>query len=624
MGSPDLESHAPLVREAALESRPPRRNLGLLLLGPLVASLLALVYFLGDKPGSSQGLGSSSGSDEDEFPWTDRMLKWHHTAFHFQPPRNFMSDPSGPIYYRGWYHFFYQHNTNAAYWGHIAWGHAATPDLLNWVHLPVAVYPDHWYDIEGDWTGSVAALPDGRVVMLFTGGVGAVGNELAQVVNVAWAADPDDPLLTRWVKQEGNPVLVSPPGIGLKDFRDPNPAWYDSSSSTWYVLVGSKNDSLSHTGIALVYTTTDFLSYTLLPGILHSVDIVGMWECTDLYPVSVSGPSTHLGLENSVPPGENVKHVLKAGLNDEWHDYYAIGTYDREGNKWTPDDESLDVGIGLRYDWGKFYASRTFYDPVKRRRVLWGYVGETDTRSVDVQKGWASVEGLPRTVLFDVKTGSNLLTWPAEEVESLRSSSKNFSNIAIAAGSTVHLDVEDANQLDIEAEFVIKKEELELAIQADVNYNCSTSDGASQRGLLGPFGLLVLANQDLSEQTATYFYVGRGTDGSLQTHLCQDELRSSKANQITKRVVGHTVPVLDDETLTLRILVDHSIVESYAQGGRASTTSRVYPTQAIYEDAKVFLFNNATGATVIAKSVKIWQMSPTSNRSHGYPGSQAL
>lgn len=160
----------------------------------------------------------------------------------------------------------------------------------------------------------------------------------------------------------------------------------------WRVLVGSKNDSIDHTGIGLVYTTKDFISYNLLPGVLDAVDKVGMWECTDLFPVASAGPLTGQGLDNNVPPGKDVKHVLKAGLNDEWHDYYAIGTYDREANKFTPDDETINVGIGLRYDWGKFYASRTFYDPVKQRRVLWGYVGETTTEDVDIKRGWASVE----------------------------------------------------------------------------------------------------------------------------------------------------------------------------------------------------------------------------------------
>lgn len=53
--------------------------------------------------------------------------------------------------------------------------------------------------------------------------------------------------------------------------------------------------------------------------------------------------------------------------------------------------------------------------------------------------------------------------------------------------------------------------------------------------------------------------------------------------------------------------VDHSIVESFAQGGRRVITSRVYPTKAINGGAKVFVFNNATGVSVTA-SVKAWQM----------------
>lgn len=54
--------------------------------------------------------------------------------------------------------------------------------------------------------------------------------------------------------------------------------------------------------------------------------------------------------------------------------------------------------------------------------------------------------------------------------------------------------------------------------------------------------------------------------------------------------------------------VDHSIIESFAQGGRTCITSRVYPTKAINNDAQVFLFNNATHAKIKA-SLQIWQMS---------------
>ena len=55
------------------------------------------------------------------------------------------------------------------------------------------------------------------------------------------------------------------------------------------------------------------------------------------------------------------------------------------------------------------------------------------------------------------------------------------------------------------------------------------------------------------------------------------------------------------------IQVDHSIIESFAQGGRTVITSRVYPTEAIYGAARLFLFNNATDINIKA-SLRIWQL----------------
>lgn len=71
----------------------------------------------------------------------------------------------------------------------------------------------------------------------------------------------------------------------------------------------------------------------------------------------------------------------------------------------------------------------------------------------------------------------------------------------------------------------MSKEAVEDVVEADVGYNCTTSAGAAGRSVLGPFGFLVIADENLSEQTAVYFYIGKGTDGNLQTSFCQDELR---------------------------------------------------------------------------------------------------
>ncbi|KAK6132179.1 hypothetical protein DH2020_034080 [Rehmannia glutinosa] len=548
--------------------------------------------------GVSQGVSEKVfrrvGGGNLSFAWTNVMLSWQRTAYHFQPEKNWMN---GPLYYKGWYHLFYQYNQDSAVWGNITWGHAVSRDLIHWLHLPYAMVPDQWYDINGVWTGSATILPDGRIIMLYTGDT----FDVVQVQCLAYPANLSDPLLLNWVKDPNNPVLVPPPGIGYKDFRDPTTAWLSPDGDKWRITIGSK---VNKTGISIVYETKDFIKYELLDGYLHAVPGTGMWECIDFYPVSLTEEN---GLDTSVN-GPGVKHVMKASLDDDKNDYYALGTYDPIKNKWTPDDPELDVGIGLRYDYGKYYASKTFYDQNKQRRILWGWIRETDAEELDLLKGWACLQSIPRTVVFDQKTGSNIVQWPVEEVESLRSDMVEFNDVKLGPGSITPLKVDSPSQLDLVVSFEIDKETVEATAESDSNgYDCPTSGGAANRGVLGPFGIVVLADETLSELTPIYFYIAKGPNGKVETHFCADELRSSKASDVDKIVYGSKVPMLDGEKLSIRSLVDHSIVESFAQGGRTVITSRIYPTKAINNAARVFLFNNATGASVTA-SVKIWKM----------------
>ncbi|XP_016476945.2 acid beta-fructofuranosidase 2, vacuolar-like [Nicotiana tabacum] len=529
------------------------------------------------------------------FPWTKQMLAWQRTSFHFQPKKNWMNDPNGPLFYKGWYHLFYQYNPEAAVWGNIVWGHAVSRDLIHWQHLPVAMVADQWYDINGVWTGSATILPDGKLVMLYTGST----NESVQVQNLAYPADPSDPLLIKWVKYEGNPVLVPPPGIAAKDFRDPTTAW-TTPQGKWRITIGSK---VNKTGISLVYDTIDFKNFELLDGVLHGVSGTGMWECVDFYPVS---KVVENGLDTS-DNGPAVKHVLKSSLDDDRNDYYALGTYDAVAGKWVPDNPTIDVGIGLRYDYGNFYASKTFYDQEKKRRVLWAWITESDSEAADICKGWASLQPIPRTIKYDKKTGSNIITWPVAEVENLRFNSKEFDKVEVKPGNVVPLEVGTATQLDIMAEFEVDPKVLEKLEGSNATYECRSSGGSAERGALGPFGLLVLTDKGLSEQTPIYFYIAKDAAGNFTTFFCNDLTRSSEATDVRKLIYGSTVPVLQGEKLSLRTLVDHSIVESFAQNGRTAITSRLYPTKAIYEDAKLYLFNNATDVTITA-SVKIWQI----------------
>nr|APM87558.1 1-FFT [Taraxacum brevicorniculatum] len=532
-------------------------------------------------------------------------LRWERTAYHFQPAKNFIYDPNGPLFHMGWYHLFYQYNPYAPIWGNMSWGHAVSKDMIHWFELPVAMVPTEWYDIEGVLSGSTTALPNGQIFALYTGNA----KDFSQLQCKAVPLNASDPLLVDWVKYEDNPILYIPPGIGPKDYRDPSTVW-TGPDGKHRMIMGTKQNG---TGMVHVYHTTDFINYVLLDEPLHSVPNTDMWECVDFYPVSTINDSAL----DIAAYGSDIKHVIKESWEGHGMDLYSIGTYDAYKDKWTPDNPELDVGIGLRVDYGRLFASKSLYDPLKKRRVTWGYVGESDSPDQDINRGWATIYNVGRTVVLDRKTGTHLLHWPVEEIESLRSNVREFNEIELVPGSIIPLDIGMATQLDIVATFKVDPEALMAKSDINSEYGCTTSSGATQRGSLGPFGIVVLADLALSELTPLYFYIAKNTDGGLVTHFCTDKLRSSLDYDGERVVYGGTVPVLDGEELTMRLLVDHSVVEGFAQGGRTVITSRVYPTNAIYEEAKIFLFNNATGASVKA-SLKIWQMGSASIQAYPF------
>ncbi len=52
-----------------------------------------------------------------------------------------MNDPNGLIYYKGWYHLFYQYNPNNCDWASMHWGHAVSEDMVHWKDMPIALTP---------------------------------------------------------------------------------------------------------------------------------------------------------------------------------------------------------------------------------------------------------------------------------------------------------------------------------------------------------------------------------------------------------------------------------------------------------------------------------------------------
>ncbi|TKW04297.1 hypothetical protein SEVIR_7G099200v4 [Setaria viridis] len=524
------------------------------------------------------------------------------TGYHFQPRKNWINDPNAPLYYKGWYHLFYQYNPKGAVWGNIVWAHSVSRDLINWMALKPAIEPSIASDKYGCWSGSATMLPDGTPTIMYTGVNRPDVNY--QVQNVAYPRNKSDPLLREWDKPSHNPIIVPKAGINATQFRDPTTAW--RAGGHWRLLIGSVTGP-AH-GVAYVYRSRDFKRWTRVERPLHSA-ATGMWECPDFYPVEAAGRRE--GLDTSVSGRRARKYVLKNSLDLRRYDYYTVGTYDRRAERYVPDDPAGDERH-LRYDYGNFYASKTFYDPAKRRRILWGWANESDTSADDVAKGWAGIQAIPRTVWLD-PSGKQLLQWPIEEVEALRGKSVTVKHRVIKPGQHVEVTGLQTAQADVEVTFEVSSlagaESLDPELAGDAQRLCGAR-GAAVEGGVGPFGLWVLASADRQERTAVFFRVFRPARGGDKpvVLMCTDPTKSSlNPNLYQPTFAGFVDTDISDGKISLRSLIDRSVVESFGAGGKTCILSRVYPSLATGKNARLYVFNGGK-ADVKVSRLTAWEM----------------
>ncbi|KAJ0076067.1 hypothetical protein Patl1_33498 [Pistacia atlantica] len=329
--------------------------------------------------------------------------------------------------------------------------------------------------------------------------------------------------------------------INASFFRDPTTAWL-GPDKRWRVIIGSQ---IKDKGLAFLYRSKDFVYWIKAKHPLHSENYSGMWECPDFFPVSTN---SRKGVDTSII-GLKTKHVLKASVGKTPHDCYIIGTYNVTADKFIPEEGSMNGVSALRYDYGKFYASKTFFDSARTGGFCWD--GLMNHRL----KKMISRRAIPRGLWLD-KSGKQLVQWPIPEVEKLRAKKVNLPSKLLRGKSLLPVSGITAAQADVEISFEITK--FEKAEVLDPNWTnpqllCSQK-GASVKGAL------VL--------------------------MCSDQNRSSLNNDNDKTTYGAFLDVDPvHEKLSLRSLIDHSIVESFGGGGKACITARVYPTLAIDDEA---------------------------------------
>ncbi|KAG8374098.1 hypothetical protein BUALT_Bualt11G0095600 [Buddleja alternifolia] len=507
----------------------------------------------------------------------------------------------GPMYYNGIYHLFYQDNPKGAVWGNIVWAHSVSTDLINWKKLPNAIYPSKPYDQYGCWSGSATILPGNKPIILYTG---IIDKNKTQVQNYAIPANLSDPFLQQWIKPDNNPLVVPDLSINKTAFRDPTTAWLGREGH-WRISIGGRWGT---TGIAYLYRSKDFMHWDKATNPLHSRNGTGNWECVDFYPVSISRKN---GLDTSVL-GSGVKHVLKVSLDVTRYEYYTLGTYSLEKDVYIPDEEMVDGWNGLRYDYGNFYASKTFFDSSKNRRILWAWANESDSKADRVKKDWAGILLIPRTIVLD-PNGKQLLQWPIVEVEALRGKKVQLSNKMLVKGALIEIKGITAAQADVEVTFSFNT--LDKAEPFDPRWdrydaqNICSEKGSTVQGGLSPFGILTLASQNLEEYSPVFLRVFKAQNKHIVL-MCSDASRSTLKDgtgAYRPSFAGFVDVDLTGKKISLRSLIDHSVVESFGAGGKTCITSRVYPTLAIYDNAHLYAFNNGI-ETVKIDSLKAWSM----------------
>ncbi|KAI5393520.1 hypothetical protein KIW84_060590 [Lathyrus oleraceus] len=480
----------------------------------------------------------------------------------------------------------------------MVWAHSVSKDLINWIHLNDAITPTCAGDINSCFSGSATILPGEKPVMLYTG----IDEKRHQVQNLATPKNLSDPYLREWEKHPQNPLMTAPNEVEEREFRDPSTAW-KGKDGKWRVIIGAQNGD---EGKVILYKSDDFDTWIVDPNPFLVTEGTGVIECPDFFPVYINSTNgVDTSMENS-----SVRHVLKISYQRTHIDYYLIGKYvsDSDQEKFIPDEKYSGTWNDLRFDYGKFFASKSFFDYAKNRRILWAWVRETDSRQDDIEKGWAGLQAIPRKFWLD-KSGKQLMQWPIEELEKLRDNQVSITGETLLTRSTLEVKGITASQVDVEVLFELPDlESAELLDPSEVDPQVLSSEQyASRKGVIGPFGLQALASEDQTERTTISFRIYRVVDRYICL-MCSDMSRSSLRQGLDKTIYA-TIFDIDPsiKTISLRSLIDRSIIESFGDGGRACITSRAYPFYAIDRDAHLFVFNDGSQSVVISQ-LNAWSM----------------
>jgi beta-fructofuranosidase len=338
-----------------------------------------------------------------------------HPIFHVTSPAQWMNDPNGPIFYKGFYHLFYQLTPFSDESGVKYWGHVRSRDLAHWEPLPIALWPSAELGEASIWSGCCTINGLGQPMCFYTS-IGESKSAFDQATQ--WAATSDDDLIT-WKKSPSNPVLSEAVNEGTKiyDWRDP--FIFQEGKKTFLVLGGhlaKKGDA----AVSIYEAQNSELTKWKYRGVMFQIPDAPTAECPNFFK-----------------------------LGDQWVLFvspygkvqYFVGDFDPATCRFLPRTHGL-------LDYGSsFYAPNTMQVP-DGRRLVWGWI-----KDFPGGRGWNGCLSLPRQL--SVTRDGQLKQVPAPQLSKLRGRPVSRRNIRLT-GSNETLILPKTNTLEILAEIDLR------------------------------------------------------------------------------------------------------------------------------------------------------------------------
>lgn len=464
------------------------------------------------------------------------------------------NDPNGLLYVNGVYHAYYQYNYNDGatenVWGNMSWGHAISEDLVHWTEQPVAI--PAYQTADGKFYGMMfsgsAVYDENNTSGLFEAEDGKVkeGQGIVAILTQPSDENGGQRQILAYSKDEGQSFEIygeilganAEGSLGDGEFRDPKVFWNENLGK-WLMAVGG--------GSVRMYSSDNLTEWSYI----GATDYWG--ECPDISRFTVDGKEKYVLI---ISPEDKAKSHEFNGTNraETYYpaEYYVVGDLDEKGLFVSKEQvKRLSEGIDS-------YAFQSFNNSPDGK--VYGLSWSASWKSVgDYEKFRENYNG-GLTVACELQLIEEdgeyvLLRKPVSAFEALRVQEiKSFSG-TLEAGKNALAGVR-ADMADIEV---------------TLDFNGSTATYA-ELDLRVSAAEKIILKYDLQSETLT--------------------LDRSQSSLLARETPLYSVPyakelALNGGKLTLRVLLDRAFISVFADGGRATYFSAVFPS-AISNSMRLF------------------------------------